>query len=233
MLFTDMSKLYLEDHSKVNKRSYVSDCYLMARLSETFGTKALSEITTQDVERFKGQLAHVVAPATVNRHLALISSVFNKAIAWGKQNFNPVKAVKPFKENNERIRYLTDEEELILRPELAAQHWLKIEVAINTGLRRGEQFGLKWSEINFPNRTITIRRSKSGEMRHIRMNDRVLEILRALPSRLKSQWVFPSETGETPLNANNFINRVFTPALERQISVIFGGMIYGTRSHPV
>jgi site-specific recombinase XerD len=47
------------------------------------------------------------------------------------------------------------------------------------------------------------------------MNDRVMEILRALPSRLKSQCVFPSETSETPLNANNFINRVFTPALER------------------
>ncbi len=45
------------------------------------------------------------------------------------------------------------------------------------------------------------------------MNDRVMEILRGLPSRLKSEWVFPSETGETPLNPNNFINRVFNPAL--------------------
>ena len=47
------------------------------------------------------------------------------------------------------------------------------------------------------------------------MNDRVIEILRGLLSRLKSEWVFPSETGETPLDANNFINRVFNPALKR------------------
>jgi site-specific recombinase XerD len=115
MLFADMSKLYLEDHSKVNKRSYVSDCYVMRRLNETFGSKALSEITTQDVERFKGHLAQIVAPATVNRHLALLSGVFNKAVAWAKTKLNPVKAVKAFKENNERVRYLTEEEEPILR----------------------------------------------------------------------------------------------------------------------
>ena len=47
------------------------------------------------------------------------------------------------------------------------------------------------------------------------MNDRVLEILRGLPGRLKSEWVFPSETGESPLNANNFINRIFNPALKQ------------------
>ncbi len=46
------------------------------------------------------------------------------------------------------------------------------------------------------------------------MNDRVMEILRNLPSRLKSEWVFPSETGNTPLNPNNFINRVFELALK-------------------
>lgn len=44
------------------------------------------------------------------------------------------------------------------------------------------------------------------------MNDHVMEILRGLPSRMKSTFVFPSETGETALNANNFINRVWNPA---------------------
>jgi site-specific recombinase XerD len=29
-----------------------------------------------------------------------------------------------------------------------------------------------------------------------------------------SRWVFPSETGETPLDARQFVNRVFLPVLE-------------------
>jgi site-specific recombinase XerD len=47
------------------------------------------------------------------------------------------------------------------------------------------------------------------------MNDTVRDILRALPSRLKSPCVFPSETGETPLDAKNFMSRVFVPAVRR------------------
>src|SRR5262249_22569750 len=88
-------------------------------------------------------------------------------------------------------------------------------VALHTGLRRGEQFRLRWSEHVFTTGIVTVADSKSGEPRHVPMNDTVRAVLRALPSRLKSAWVFPSETGETPLDAQNFVNRVFLPALRR------------------
>ncbi len=214
MLFKDMAKIYLEDHSKVNKRSYVTDCYYMRRLTQSFGEKALSEITVQDVERLKGRLTQQVAVATANRHLALLGGVFNKAIAWKKAKANPVREVKKFKENNERTRYLTEEEEPLLKAEFPEEHWSKVEIAYHTGMRRGEQFNLRWSDVDFHSHTIAIRIPKSGEKEHVKMNDRVTEILRSLPSRLKSEWVFPSETGNTPLNANNFINRVLEPALK-------------------
>ena len=55
---------------------------------------------------------------------------------------------------------------------------------------------------------------KSGEDYHVPMNDDLRGILRGLPSRMRSEWVFPSATGETALDAKNFIHRVFTPALE-------------------
>ncbi len=38
---------------------------------------------------------------------------------------------------------------------------------------------------------------------------------KAPPSRLKSRWTFPSETGETPLDPKNFMRWVFVPALAR------------------
>jgi site-specific recombinase XerD len=47
------------------------------------------------------------------------------------------------------------------------------------------------------------------------MNETVRDILRALPSRLKSPFVFPSATGKTALDSQNFINRVFTKALRK------------------
>ncbi len=215
MLFKDMAKLYLEEHSKVNKRSYPTDCYNIGRLIQAFGEKALSEITTQDVERLKAHLGREVSKATVNRHLALLGGVFNKAIAWKKTKANPVNEVKKFRENNERIRYLTEEEESRLRAVFPERHWAKVEAAFHTGMRRAEEFNLMWSNVNFNTRTITIPQSKNGEMRHIKMNERVAEIFRNLPTRLKGEWVFPSNAGRTPLNANNFVNRVFKPALSK------------------
>jgi len=214
MLFKDMAALYLDEHSKVNKRSYATDCFNVRRLLEVFGNKSLSEITTHDVERLKGALLQELAVATTNRHLTLLTGIFNKAIAWGKTEHNPTAKVKKPKENNRRVRYLTGNEEERLRAAVTGETWQKVEVAFNTGMRRGEQFNLRWANIDFQSRVITIPQSKHGEMRHVLMNDAVLGILRGLPGRLKSEYVFPSKTARTPVNANNFVNRVFAPALK-------------------
>src|SRR5262249_22822554 len=156
-----------------------------------------------------------VRPATVNRALAFLKRVFNVAIADGLIDSNPVRAVKLLKENNARVRYLTDEEEPRLRAALGEDQWPMVAVAINTGLRQGEQFKLRWEHVDFTNRILTIPRSKHGEARTVPMNETVRELLRSLPSRLKSPYVFPSATGETPINPANYLYRVFGPALRR------------------
>ena len=110
MLFRDMAKLYLNEHSKVNNRSWRTDKTRSDRLIKYFGNTPLSRITKQDVERFRSVLAKELAPATVNRHMALLKSIFNKAISWGKAEKNPVRGIKLFKETH-RVRFLSDEEE--------------------------------------------------------------------------------------------------------------------------
>jgi integrase len=89
-----------------------------------------------------------------------------------------------------------------------------VAVALHTGLRQSEQFHLRWENVDFHAGVITVPRSKHGEARCIPMNDTARETLRGQTSRLKSPYVFPSETGETPLDARNFVRRVFLPALK-------------------
>ena len=211
VLFEDMLTSYLEEYSKVNKRSYKTDLSMAIRLRRELSGKTLEEITAQDVERLRAKCRTELAPATVNLHLALLKHVFTKAIEWGKTEKNPAQSIKFFRANNARTRYLTEEEEERLRAVFPSEHWGKVEVALNTGIRREEQFSLQWANLNFQTGVLTIPRSKHGESRYVPMNDRVVEVLRSLPSRMKSGYVFPSETGETPLNANNFINRVWNP----------------------
>src|SRR5262249_40675131 len=137
------------------------------------------------------------------------------AIRDGKAERNPVLARLFVKENNQRVRYLTDEEEARLRVAIGADEWPKVALALHTGLRQGNEFRLTWPDVNFDTRMIRARQSKSGEDYFVPMNDELRTILRSLPSRLRSLHVFPSEGGETPLDAKNYMHRVFVPALER------------------
>lgn len=71
-------------------------------------------------------------------------------------------------------------------------------VSLNTGMRRGELFDLKWSAVNFQTKTITAAgaTTKTSDTRHIPMNKetvRVLEDWKKLAG--KSRYVFPSQEG--------------------------------------
>jgi integrase len=196
-------------------RSYYSHELYGRYWASMLGGKTLREIVPGDIERYVAKRIREVSLASVNRELAFLKRVFNVAIADGKADTNPVRRVKLFKENNKRVRFLSDEEEPQLREALGEKKWEMVAVAIHTGLRQSEQFYLRWEYVDFNTGILTIPRSKHGEVRRIPMNDTVREILRNRPSRLKSAYVFPSRTGETPIDARNYVRRVFMKALKR------------------
>ncbi len=186
------------------------------RWKNALAGKTLRQVMSEDVARYvAGRRKAGKAPATVNRELSFLRRLFNVAIKDRLAETNPVTPDLFFKENNQRVRFLTDDEESRLTPKLeqpAAR--ATVLVALHTGLRRGEQFHLRWYDVDFTTGIITVPRSKHGEARRIPMNDTVRATLGKLPSRMRSAWVFASDTGETALDAQNFVNRVFRPALK-------------------
>ncbi len=175
----------------------------------------LQQIRPGDVDRYVAKRRQDgMAPASINRELAFLKRLFNVAIADGLADSNPVRAVKFAKENNQRVRYLADDEQTRLRKSLADEHWPFVAFAVHTGLRQSEQFHLRWEDVDFAAGIITVPRSKHGEARRVPMNDTVRELLRASESRLKSAFVFPSATGDSAIDARNFVRRVFLPALK-------------------
>ena len=180
-----------------------------------FANRTLRSIVPGDIERYVAGRSKEVAPASVNRELAFLKRLFNVAIEDGKADSNPMRAVKLFKENNARVRFLSEDEEERLLSEVEEKQRSPIIIAINTGLREAEEFQLRWEHVDFKTGIITVPRSKSGETRRLPMNDTVRATLRQLPSRFRSEWVFPSRKGTTPLNPLNFIRRAFRPALAK------------------
>lgn len=74
-----------------------------------------------------------------------------------------------------------------------------IELTMNTGLRRGELFQIRWSDLSLSLSVLTIRGSisKNGRSRSIPLNRRAVEVLRAWSEQLgdTSGLVFPGEEG--------------------------------------
>ncbi len=90
-----------------------------------------------------------------------------------------------------------------------AVHDLLVRFAFNTGLRQSEQFDLLWEDVDFDNGVVTVTKSKHGEARKVPLNQdsrHVLELLGMFGKAEKGR-IFP-------VNAHNFYNRVFKPALE-------------------
>ena len=191
-------------YSKTNKRSYESDIIRMPRLLAAFRERAADSITPQELEHHLVQTAEESdwAPATVNRYRALISLVFRLGIENGKVKENPARLVKHRRANNARTRWLAPEEETRLREAIKAgcpDHWPELDLALNTGLRRSEMYGLTWENVSLSRRVLTIPRAKNGEMRHVPLNSTALAALAELQKRGDGTGVVIRNLGGEPL----------------------------------
>jgi len=170
-------------YSKVHKAptSYRCDAGRMEVLLSWFREYPAESITAQDIERrFQNQ---EWAPATPNRYRALLSLTYRLAIRNGKAKENPARQVAHRHEDNARIRFLSADEEKNLRKAIEKQcpeRMPEFELALNTGVRLSEQYGLPWENVSLPLRMLTIPRSKNGSMRHVPLNQGAVKALEAL-----------------------------------------------------
>jgi site-specific recombinase XerD len=171
-------------YSKQHKRDYRHDAGRMETLLAWFREYPADGITAQDIERrFEQQ---TWSPATCNRFRALLSLTYRLAIRSGKVKENPARLVKHRLEDNARIRFLSDDEEIALRKAIEAQcpeHLPELGLALHTGLRVSEQYGLTWADVSFARRVLTIQRSKNGSVRHVPLNQSAMRALEAMRER--------------------------------------------------
>ena len=90
-----------------------------------------------------------------------MSVIFNHAIRyeWLEQGRNPIRLVRQSTQRMRTPEVLEPFEIQKLLAELESPFRLMVLLAATTGLRRSELLALKWSDIDFSNLTIHIRRS--------------------------------------------------------------------------
>ena len=144
----------------------------------------------QKLTRHKG----IRADASINREMATLRHIFSKAVEWDMIDRNPFEKGKSLllKVNNQRIRYLTEDEIAKLLDQCRLQKHLHriVTCAINTGMRRGEILTLRWEQIR--NGFIYLEKTKTKNRREIPINHDLARVFKEIrkEQELSSKYVF-------------------------------------------
>lgn len=179
--FTDLAERVLDHQRALGRRSVdrFHKQYTKSLLG-FFGRKYVDEITIEDVERYRMERSKSVAPASVNRGLAVLKRIFNLAIKWGLVDKNPVRFVEFLKEPQGRLRFLSPDEQSALLNECKGQLRDIVLVALRTGMRRGEVLGLRKADLDFERDLIFVAKTKTDRTRQLPMIPAVKGVLERL-----------------------------------------------------
>lgn len=214
------------------KRQRLEQC-----LIPFLGEVLIGQITSFDIERYKkhrlsqpiqsrrkvesGQMLPTNRPATVNRELATLSHLLNKAVEWRWIDRPPAK-IRKLKENNGRIVYLTPSQaESLLEAAKSDQNrqiYPFILIGLRTGMRKSEILAVRREHIDLDARSIYIPEAKAGARTQPISADLASFLdyyLKTLPKG--TPWLFPSvgaQHGHTIDIRKAFMRAVTTAGLD-------------------
>jgi len=199
VLFEDLAREAML-YSAAHKRSHRGDLCNLNSLLPVFGKLKADEITPAQIASYLTSRSDL-RPATLNRYRSTMSMIFAEAIRNGRAQSNPARLVRLRKEDNARIRFLSFQEEAVMRKKIlerCPQHEPAFTVAIETGMRMSEQHLLDWDDVHLERRQIDLKHTKNGSKRIVVLNERALEALRQCKTRRSSNTsrVFLSRLGE-------------------------------------
>ena len=216
--FKGLMDKFLKVHApKVSDSMQKSYRTSLRHLNSFFGKSNLLSVLPRNISKYKMlRKEEGAAPATINRELAMLSKAFSLAVKeWEWLKDNPVSKVPREKEDNERDRWLTVEEEVSLLE--CSPDWLRDIILFNlqTGLRQDELLSLTWDRVSGVREEILIDDTKNGKSRTIPLNKTALGILKSKAKvvSIKNQIVFHSKAG-TKINKHN-LRRAFVNAMGR------------------
>ncbi|MBB5331780.1 tyrosine-type recombinase/integrase [Tunturiibacter gelidoferens] len=168
------------------------------RIKGAFGDRQAASIQPYEINEWLDTELAGLAPASKNRYKAMFSAIFTFGVE-GKHRLqtNPARSLKQKKVKTALIRFLEPEEEKRLRSVLEKDvdacgprnqqlrkrmlHRIyELDVAIGTGMRKGEQYSLVWPDVHLEKGELVARDTKNGTDRKVLLIPSVVKALRAL-----------------------------------------------------
>jgi len=188
LTFEEFKEEFLEFCKDKKLNTYKYYTYMLLPLGKYFADTLLEDITPHRIEQYKARrLQEKVSKTTVKRELSALSYFFKQAVLWKKAAVNPMGEVEKPDEPKGRFRYGTlDEIERLLAQCKIPYLKMIVEIALHTGMRKGEILGLMKERVDLVNNLFCVDESmssgtrgtpKSGKFREIPINDYLLPLI--------------------------------------------------------
>lgn len=154
-------KYWLDNYAKPNLSPttvYGYEIIIEKHLTPFFKDIELQKLRPIDLQQYFINKKDELSGKTLLQHYRVLHKALNFAFKNKLIKDNPIEYVDPPKPNKYHAKVLSLEEiKRLLECLKGSDLEVIINVALALGLRRGELLGLKWSDINFDEETVTIR----------------------------------------------------------------------------
>jgi len=193
--FGDLMQRYLEEVTPRKKGGAIEAIVVRALQRHKIASLCLAELTPERLSKYRDERLETVQGSTVVRQFVIFQHILKIAkVEWNiPLPNNPAAMIQKPPQNRPRKRRLNpgDYESLLnaSRQSKAWHIWPLIELAIETGMRRGELLKATWDDLDIQGRKLTLRDTKNGDDRTIPLTRKAVDILGSLPRT--SERIFP------------------------------------------
>ena len=236
--FENVAKIKVRPSSHQTYKGYIDN-----HIKPSIGNIPLEKLTTMDLQKFyrklltKGIMERIeskdqpkgLSAKTVRNINQVISSAMDLAVAQKIILNNPTDSCELPKVKHKEMQTVPAEQlSAFLEEAKRSGVYEMYYIELATGLRRGELLGLKWSDIDWKNGIIKVRRQVArvnGEIveaplktknsyRAVSISPQAIEVLREQKCKTNDTYVFPSPIGGpiSPDSVNNMLKRVLERA---------------------
>ena len=202
----DLIDRYLREMEKKNPKRFVDVKTLLGWWKGEIGVYLLSDVSRaliieqrDKLLNTKGRNVERRKNSTVNRYTTALGNAFTVAMnEWEWIHENPMRKISKLSEPRGRVRFLDDEERERLLEACQASTNLQLHMlvvlALSTGARHGELINLRWSDVDWQRRVITLHNTKNKERRLLPLVHYALQLMEEHNKvrNIASDLVFPS-----------------------------------------
>lgn len=164
MTVNQLYAAYLKSHrvKKTTERHYNT---VLKPILEAIGDRQIDTIRFTDYENLKvilsrGKQKRSKKVSTINQSLTVIRMVMAYGVNLGLLQVSPFQGARNLKCGVRHRDFLSIEErDLMLARCRELRHKVLLEMSVFTGLRKSELFGLRWEDICWQTKTLTVKRS--------------------------------------------------------------------------